>query len=180
MVQKPRSAGRRRVKKRSHEDEEDIPDIYKEMLVEAMSSPTSSNDDRRTLKKRRLGNHSSLRKMIDDGEVNAGSEDFHQQTVENESASSRESDNGWEDVHINMTASSEAGTDAEGKMDNLDIVLDDAEGSKNRRVPAKTRALNVHERRLRLMIHEMHLLCLLAHVNIRNHWCNDSKVQVGD
>jgi hypothetical protein len=34
------------------------------------------------------------------------------------------------------------------------------------------------ERKLRLDVHKIHVMCLLYHVFVRNHWCNDSKLQV--
>ncbi|KAK3945638.1 Rad4-domain-containing protein, partial [Diplogelasinospora grovesii] len=52
-------------------------------------------------------------------------------------------------------------------------------------VPSSKRAAAVDRRKpatreekdRRVLIHKMHLLCLLAHVELRNRWCNDPRVQ---
>lgn len=57
----------------------------------------------------------------------------------------------------------------------LELVLDHKEKPKTGHV---RRVITSVDRRIRLEVHKMHLLCLLIHVHQRSRWCNDSNVQV--
>ncbi|KAL6702925.1 hypothetical protein ACN47E_000826 [Coniothyrium glycines] len=54
-------------------------------------------------------------------------------------------------------------------------------GTKTKEIEARKkvrrRAITSVDKRLRLDIHKMHILCLLYHVHRRNAWCNDRRVQ---
>lgn len=63
---------------------------------------------------------------------------------------------GSEPLNLNLTAAQAALTPSK----------------RNRKQP-----ISKAEKELRIKIHQMHLLCLLAHVEKRNHWCNDPVVQ---
>lgn len=41
----------------------------------------------------------------------------------------------------------------------------------------RRKAMSKEEKAQRVEVHKLHLLCLLAHVEIRNRWCNDAEVQ---
>lgn len=47
----------------------------------------------------------------------------------------------------------------------------------SRRAADRRRPISKEERERRVEIHKAHILCLLAHVEKRNHWCNDPVVQ---
>lgn len=88
---------------------------------------------------------------------------------------SEEEDLQFEDVDIDAIASKQKETD-EG-TDTLQLNLTATQqaltpSKRNRKQP-----LTKAEKERRVEIHRMHLLCLLAHVEKRNHWCNDPVVQ---
>lgn len=47
----------------------------------------------------------------------------------------------------------------------------------SRRAADRRKPITKEEKELRVEIHKAHILCLLAHVEKRNHWCNDPVVQ---
>ena len=47
----------------------------------------------------------------------------------------------------------------------------------SRRAADRRKPITKEERERRVEIHKTHILCLLAHVEKRNHWCNDPVVQ---
>lgn len=47
----------------------------------------------------------------------------------------------------------------------------------SRRPADRRKPITKEEKELRVEIHKAHILCLLAHVEKRNHWCNDPVVQ---
>ncbi|KAG6080756.1 hypothetical protein E4U15_003206 [Claviceps sp. LM218 group G6] len=49
--------------------------------------------------------------------------------------------------------------------------------SSARRAGERRKPLSKAEREHRVQVHQAHLVCLLAHVARRNHWCNDGRVQ---
>lgn len=52
-----------------------------------------------------------------------------------------------------------------------------AETTKRQKTTERRKPINKSEKDRRVGIHKMHLLCLLAHVQRRNRWCNDAQVQ---
>ena len=185
-------ANRPRARRKEQTTSDGEQDIYNEMLREALSS-TPPVESVRPLKRRKAANGGAAATRYDDmGEPSAsiiGAEDQAKpetsmgsprlgdgQTIYNDSDDSAESDFGWEEVDLAQTVSQEGDLDRDNR---LELVLDGnkhseaAENQSRKRKPA-----TVAERKLRLMIHKMHVLCLLAHVHLRNHWCNDEKVHV--
>lgn len=57
----------------------------------------------------------------------------------------------------------------------LELILDPKEKRKSGPV---RRVITAVDRRIRLEIHKMHILCLLIHVYQRSRWCNNSAVKV--
>ena len=93
---------------------------------------------------------------------------------------SEESDFAWEEV--GLTHGEAGGLDdplEEQQEQQLDLVLDE-DGGEDTASPAVARkkSLTALERKLRLEVHKVHLLCLLSHVHMRNHWCNDQNIHV--
>lgn len=100
------------------------------------------------------------------------------QTIVDDSEDSEDSDMEWEEVGIGsgaLPATEDIGSAPDDG--NLEIVLDSGRKSADKGKTARRKGVTASERRTRLDIHKMHLLCLLIHVHIRNHWCNDHKVQ---
>lgn len=172
-----------------------VPDVYREMLRDAVSSSPPPSSVERPLKRRRVGGATipqkepeSLSELSDrvstTGHITDGaaSEDQHRSTRDQiayqDSGDSAESDVNWEEVDLKEDLIAET-NDSAGAQD-LNLVLDDTGASKeNAPQQPKRRLATPAERRLKLDIHKLHVLCLLAHVHLRNHWCNDEKVHVG-
>ena len=101
------------------------------------------------------------------------------QTGYDESGASSDSDLNWEEVDLKDSVKAEHATSAsEDESRPLNIVLHDNGITGQKQRGPKRRLVTAAERKLRLEIHKMHLLSLLAHIYLRNHWCNNQDVQV--
>ena len=186
-----RGAGRKSARGRAPEQDA-LPEVYQDMLAAApISSPTRASEEGKVVKKRRVGGRmvtqgqehdiSSTITAPDDTEDEQSHlnhipvPNFSQQTAYNSSEDSSDSEMAWEEVEMKPVRSVE-GNDGEGDED-LNLVLKD-EATDSNRPSAKRKTASAVERRLRLEIHKMHVLCLLIHIHLRNHWCNDEQVQV--
>lgn len=168
-----------------------LPDVYGEMLRDALSTSPPPSGEERMIKRRRvggrivnqgvateLGNPSdqslSAEKQVDLATSEDQSRVFQQQTAYNDTEDSAESDIDWEEVDLQEPESKEE--DDSVNNQNLNLVLNDDKGAQATRVPPRRRVVTSAERQLKLDIHKMHVLCLLAHVYLRNHWCNDEEI----
>lgn len=168
-------------------------DVYHEMLAEAASSaPTRFGEEGQSVKRRRIRGRivtqgenisSDIRSSPAPDTAGQAEGDYKPggvshvrlQTTYNDSEDSADNDVAWEDVGVKdeeKEASSE-------EPEELDLVLggdksDSFEGRRTR----KRKPVTAVERGMRIEIHKMHLLSLLVHVSLRNHWCNDYGVQV--
>ena len=78
----------------------------------------------------------------------------------------------WEEVAF------EGDDDSDQNDDPLDLTLKFT-GKPSRAIhERKRKPITAAERVVRVNVHKMHLLCLIAHLRIRNVWCNDGQVQV--
>ncbi|KKA27637.1 hypothetical protein TD95_001738 [Thielaviopsis punctulata] len=68
-----------------------------------------------------------------------------------------------------------------GDQQSLSLNLSHAAAAPERRAAKsarpKRKPLTKEQRQQRINTHQMHILCLLWHASLRNHWCNDAKVQ---
>ncbi|KAK3303259.1 uncharacterized protein B0T15DRAFT_539653 [Chaetomium strumarium] len=188
----------------------DLPDVYREMLVEARSEFTSRDATvaERPFKRKRPGEGRPVRaeQQQKEGVVaktrapgnrkpnpedilgpdtsNDDNIDFEGvvlptatvQTIVRESED--EDDDGeidFEDVAIEPARSSAAGAGEESKRLNLDLSAHMAAMTQRR--ADRRRAISREEKERRVEVHKIHLVCLLAHVELRNRWCNDPHVQ---
>ena len=176
----------------------DVPDVYREMLAHVVtSSPTRTSDDERAIKRRRVGGRIVTQRHDDpashqsDQSSNIGNdsdldelfEDVklpRQQTMQTESEDSADSDMAWEEVDlregVKQDGTPERETNESGEL-NLVLGREGQEGGPTRYERPKRKPITAEEKKLRLEVHKMHLCSLIAHVYIRNHWCNDEKVQ---
>lgn len=95
-----------------------------------------------------------------------------------DSAATDESDMEWEDVDLQQPpqSSSDVFRTDEGGDKPLQITLGQQNNKKGKgRVPRR-RQVSAAEKKLRLEIHKVHILCLLGHVQQRNLYCNDRDV----
>lgn len=169
-----------------------VPDVFRDLLTETLSSHDIDAPDVprkrrkvRTADNETLHNDQAVMKEnsvhdADDDDDEEMSLDFEdvllpktEQTAYNDSGSD-DSDSDWEGL-------GQAGTVLAGKaQDDGDLVLTlNAEETTPRRksVAARRKAITKADRALRLEIHKMNLLCLLRFVDRRNGWCNDKLVQ---
>ncbi|KAI9818807.1 MAG: hypothetical protein M1827_007627 [Pycnora praestabilis] len=183
---------------------ESLPDVYQDMLVEAVSSsPSRFNEEGRPLKRRRTGKYQGKEKseesravnnrlkdlLSTDGDVNSdsnteGSELESRRSVPqrayDESEDSADSDANWEEVDLNQeqkgidTMSEGVNTD---DGEELNLVLNGGQSNEKGHTRMQRKPITAIEKKMRLEVHKMHLLSLLAHVHLRNHWCNDVEVQ---
>lgn len=79
----------------------------------------------------------------------------------------------WEDVDLTTVTVLEPKL-AESAV--LEVTLNDP--SEMKRSTIERRKITAVDRKIRLEVHKLHLLCLMAHVSRRNRWCNNKQVQV--
>ncbi|KAF7171119.1 hypothetical protein CNMCM6106_005606 [Aspergillus hiratsukae] len=172
-----------RARPKGHEEEDEIPEVYREMLAEAeLRSPDVSEADR-PIKRRKVGAQRATTSDVDSvPQKPLPMEDQNQanrqiQTVYEE-PTSEESDMEWEEVDLQQAPaqSIQIAPVTGGDDESLQITLDDHAGKK-RKVISRQKPLTAAEKKLRLDIHKVHVLCLLRHVQIRNLWCNDDELQ---
>lgn len=173
----------------------DVPDVYREMLADAVSSsPTQRSEGGRPIKRRRVGgrvvtesheeassHQSDLRSEdADTSDLDDLFEDVEpkrQRLVQTESEDSADSDMDWEEVEIRDDKDTASHDDDDGQL-NLTLGDDGDEHENLTRGKVKRKPMTAEDKKLRLEIHKMHLCSLLAHVYLRNHWCNDGEVYV--
>jgi xeroderma pigmentosum group C-complementing protein len=97
------------------------------------------------------------------------------QTVEGDSEDEEE-EGLLEDVDFSNIPTSPL-PNGDRQLKDLELNLTAQANSTPRRSVDRRKPLTRIERKLRLEIHKVHLLCLMAHVARRNHWCNDHAVQ---
>ena len=174
-----------------------IPEVYQQMLAEAL--PTQSGIPERPLKRRRIGRRNapqfpekpagSTHQDDEDEEEEAEFEDVlgaqhdseasgletpakAQQTAYRVSdEESDESDHEWEAVDFDtLPQENEPSGD-------LELTLKPRTSPSRQKPTPRRRVISKAEKVLRLETHKMHVLCLLAHLDRRNDWCNDEDVQ---
>ena len=170
-------------------------DVYNEMLRDALSSsPPPGTVEDRPIKRRK-----TARALAVDTARNGATEPSppaasaesdralevsmrnpafgNQQVAYNDSDESDDSDFDWEEVDLVQRAGPEQVPSS--KDDSLSLVLGgDTKSASPDTKSRKRKPATAAERKLRLEIHKLHVLCLLAHVHLRNHWCNDEAVHV--
>lgn len=160
-----------------------VPDIYQEMLAEAL--PSQADSPERPLKKRRTGTRapgeqSGSKELveIDDEELEfedvlAESDDppkTRQTAYRDLDEESADDDLDWEGIDFGTLPQDSVPTG------DLELTLTSNQTPQRQRVSVTRKVVSKAERGLRLEIHKMHLLCLLSHLDRRNNWCNDPEV----
>ncbi|KAL8931496.1 MAG: hypothetical protein Q9211_006921, partial [Gyalolechia sp. 1 TL-2023] len=108
----------------------------------------------------------------------AANQQLHREQTALKDESSDESDFAWEEVDLAQDADQPYNEPTAGDEDGeLNLVLDgNMKNGREETAAARRKPLTAAERKLRLEIHKLHLLCLLSHVHLHNHWCNDQNV----
>lgn len=192
-----RGSGRTRPSRRSNrratQEQDDVPGIYQEMLVEAARNPLPEADLRtKAVKRRKLDDGLS---QVTDSELTlpdlptgpVDGVEISDETVFSQSKSQRqtvfddfggsddESEDDFEEVDLEADVEVDHGQDRDDEPLQLDLNATprpDVSSSVHRRKPATT-----VERRIRLDVHKWHVICLLAHLQRRSHWCDNEQVQ---
>ncbi|KAF7923256.1 hypothetical protein BELL_0033g00110 [Botrytis elliptica] len=181
-----------------------VPDVYRDMLEEAI--PSQSAVPERPLKRRRVGLRDAVVTASEAGPSKPSVAESHDEAKDDEDVEFEDvmtaptSFNGEapeEDVNgPQQTAyrdsdeeTDESDADVEIDWENINFNTKDDEPSgdleltltrpepQRRTATPRRKTLTQGDRNLRLEIHKLHLLCLLSHVHRRNEWCNDSEVQ---
>lgn len=176
---------------------QDVPDVYREMLADVVSSsPTRKSEEGRVVKRRRVGGQIVLQEsddamscQSDQRPTDAPGSDMddlfedivpnQQRIIQTESEDSADSDIDWEEVDLRDHEKEEVTPEPEiSDTGDLNLVLggDEQRTSKYGRV--KRKPMTAADKRFRLEVHKIHVSSLLVHVHLRNHWCNDEKIYV--
>ena len=177
-----------------------VPDVYREMLAEAL--PIQSGVPDRPLKRRKygkrdkgnsdIGERVEQQKDMEDDNEDVGFEDVldqkpvdllddepesalrPQQTVYRESDDSDSaSEFNWDDIEIDAKPREAQ----EVPTGDLELTLKARPAPQSKTTAPRRRVVTQEERVLRLQIHKMHILCLLAYADRRNDWCSDEVAQ---
>ncbi|KKA24277.1 DNA repair protein Rad4 [Rasamsonia emersonii CBS 393.64] len=179
---------RRRPPARRQDDTDDeIPEVYREMLAEADARAANQQDiEDRPIKRRRVGERrtppATPVTAVKEAEPAPASRkdddnaDKQVQTVYDLDASDDDSDMEWEEVEIHQPSSAHP-AQAGDSDEPIQITLNEAIDKPRKAVVARRKPASAAEKKLRLDIHKVHVLCLLSHVHLRNLWCNDEEVQ---
>lgn len=168
-----------------------LPEVYQELPADTLvSTPTLLSEDGRGVKRRRVGGrivtyggdlpsgHGAVPAVnmsnATTTELNHDLARVPPQVIYNDSENSSESDMDWEEVEIEDKLEAEL---SEDEKKELNLVLG-ANETVQKDAVQRRKPIGVAERSMRLEIHKMHILGLLAHVHLRNHWCNDHAAQV--
>ena len=167
------------------EREEEIPQVYRELLAEADARAADEPQSERPIKRRRVGERAQDTHNVQKNTENKASPSSNNvidltqaQTIydlDAEDSSEDESDMEWEEVIVQQPATGIQNSVHAGGDESLDITLE--EPTVRRTLVRRRKPVTGSEKRLRLDIHKAHILCLLGHVYTRNLWCNDDDVQ---
>lgn len=175
---------RRASARQKSDDEDDIPQVYREMLAEAEARAAEEPEPDRPRKRRRVDERSAAQsstpKLVDNEMPTASKEG--EQTTQIQTVydldldASDDSDMEWEEVEIQQPPPTVQDSAAGAEAESLQITLDKGYDRPKTTV-ARRKRVSAAEKQLRLDIHKVHVLCLLGHVHMRNLWCNDDQVQ---
>ena len=181
-----RGRNRQTRRTKAEDDENEIPEVYREMLTESESRSGPSADSESPAKRRRVGERSvtSVREtrspsiqVLEDNKNEGGQ---LQTAYDYDAPSDDDSDIEWEDIDLQQALPDSTQAPISGPApseESLQITF--GPGTKEtKKVVRRHKPLSSAEKKVRLDIHKVHVLCLLRHVDIRNRWCNDSELQV--
>lgn len=186
---------------RQREDEDEVPDVFRDMLVEAYNnSPDDFAPDPRPAKRRKVTNNLVERSENSKHLEAVNSPSSPQRVIPSATPSpiptpvrapqviisndfsdeDDDSDVSFEDVNISRQGT--PNSDDEGssrQVKSLQINLSASTDVKQGKQPmrAKIKPLTKAERHHRLNVHKWHFLCLLLHMQTVNRWCDDESVQ---
>ncbi|KAF2735320.1 Rad4-domain-containing protein [Polyplosphaeria fusca] len=176
----------------------EVPLVFQDMISEAEASQdVGVNEGSRPLKKRKTAQTVREQELGSEKDTDAQdsqasqypTQDFRPLSSANldqsqpralqtvtDSEESDDSDMEWEDALLKDQDHDEE--DEEPEIGDLDITIGNVDEDLQRtKRQTRRRGITSVDKKLRLDIHKMHILCLLYHVHRRNAWCNDERVQ---
>ncbi|KAF2098308.1 Rad4-domain-containing protein [Rhizodiscina lignyota] len=174
-------SARSRKKANANDHGDDVPEVFRELLIEAESSGTDVQFEDRPSKRRRVGERPPREMLtaatqhdadVDLAEDPSGFETTQAATLDSDE--SEESNFEWEDVGIG--GGNDASNDTAAPA-GVSVVLNGKETSSRRISTPRKRTVTSAERNMRLDVHKMYICCLLYHVSLRNSFCNDHMAQ---
>lgn len=200
-----RSAVRKGKGKASTTNRKLVPDVYQDMLAEAL--PMQHDVPERPLKRRRRSEPNKPSPLgtsnqpidLESSDTN-DEEDIQFEDVLNterpDNSDNESDDSGHESRPKQLqTAYRDSGDESEesdfvwegvnldaaiqedGPSGDLELTLSTKALPQRQVAAPKRKTVTKAERELRLQTHKLHVLCLLSYLDRRNNWCNDSKVQ---
>lgn len=185
-------------RKKQSADADVVPDVFRQMVKEAKREGPSESLPERPVKRRRPGERtaasdpvrsgqpSSSRPHASDYDGRAGLAQFESaptptmQTMERDSDEDVDDDDEDEDIEFEDVDIGKASSSSPTVPRLRDLTLDLSgakEEGRSRRPVDRRKTVSKAERERRVEVHKTHLLCLLSHLQRRNHWCNDEEVQ---
>ncbi|OKL60866.1 hypothetical protein UA08_03363 [Talaromyces atroroseus] len=184
-----RGRGRREItgKRKDGEKEEEIPEVYRELLAEADARASKEPQHGSSpVKRRKVGErlfatqitepNTEVQATSDSNNVLESTQEQPIYDLDADDGSEDDSDMEWEEVLIQQPERSIQERTAVTGDESLDITLKKP-SNQRRTIVRRRKPVSGAEKKLRLDIHKNHVLCLLGHVYIRNLWCNDDEVQ---
>ncbi|KAG9231193.1 hypothetical protein BJ875DRAFT_127697 [Amylocarpus encephaloides] len=169
-----------------------VPDIYQEMLAEAI--PEQAEMPERPLKKRKIGSR-GVHQRADGSRQSVEEDPSDDEDIQFEDVldlggepdgpskrlqtAFRDSDEDSDDDEPEGQGFDFGDFPQEEENNNANLELSfstKASPSRTKSI-ARKRTVTKSEKAKRIELHRMHILCLLSHVNRRNEWCNDLEVQ---
>ena len=199
------TTGNSRLSRTSRLDRDGVDPVFQDMLLTESMSISSTEEEKRPLKKRRVGSkanqpqkteepvtqqkHSSpsFSKTDEDDfarptsatEVTEG----QRQIILNHSDTSDDSDIEWEDVEQQTSRPSIENktiihnNDTNSGAD-ISVVINKKQHGREQMSKQRRKLRTLLEKNRRIETHKVHVLCLLAHAHLINSWCNDRLTQV--
>lgn len=187
-------------KKRTAEEEEAVPKAVRDLLAKVQAEEAVKQAAKEAVELGAEAGPSRKRRRIDHDSTTstiAGTtaipplkkqttyEDFSaEDDLDDDSDASDDEDIEFEDV-LPLNSSDARTLRPAAVGGDLDLVLgedDDDEigaGGLSRRLKnGRRKVLTAADRKMRLAVHKLHVLALVAHVRIRSAWCDEAKVQV--
>ena len=170
---------KRRSTRRLAKVEDDIPEIFQEMLAEAAASSSAERPPQPYIGRWKVSEEpekessASAPPLTPEQAPNEPPQlqDLPQQTVYNDSEDSQDDDVEFEDVDL------DAAQDFGEKPEQRSLQLDLSVPVPTSRRTLRRKTASSAERRLRLDVHKAHLLLLLGALQHRNQWCESEQVQ---
>ena len=150
-----------------------------------MHEPTQIQSAERPLKRRKtaLRDHSQVGRAsspvpVDDQDLDTSPRHVAKQVAFDDSGSSDGSDFDWQEVDLEDEQVELDSAPEDVGIKDVSVVLGVDKPIKKPSTPTRRKPVSAVEKKMRLEIHKMHIICQFAHLHRRNMWCNDESLHV--